>query len=67
MTMRQYGSLMSDLMAKVDNSDPALGQLTNELISIAYEKPRMSAEQNRERYIVDFQNEAFSGCMKEFR
>jgi len=67
MTLRQNGALMSELMAKVDNEDPMLGPMTNELIALAYEKPRMSVEKNRERYVVDFQNKAFSGCMKEFR
>lgn len=64
MQKRQEGVLMSAILVALDKVErnPFI-DLSKKLVIAAYEKPRYSTEDFKNRAIIDFANESMSVCM----
>jgi hypothetical protein len=58
---RQEGVSMAKAM-EISESET-----TQQIIVLAYERPRMQTEENKARYVDDFGNDVYLQCVKEFR
>jgi hypothetical protein len=61
---RQGGVAMSASMDTADKSDPDQAKIIRRMIMEAYEKPRMSTEQNQQRMVTDFENDTYLSCVQ---
>ena len=64
MLKRQEGVLMSAMLVALDKVEQnPFSDLSKKLVIAAYEKPRYSTEDFKNRAIIDFANESMSICM----
>lgn len=68
MEYRQEGGSMSNMMQVMSNmdSDPALTELSMQIVRDAFEIPRFSSPEYQRREIVDFRNEVEAVCFASF-
>jgi hypothetical protein len=69
MLKRQNGSPMSEVMADASDADKTFGLsgTMREMVIDAYERPRFSTKEHRERAVTDFANEWMLSCYKAQR
>lgn len=65
MTVRQHGVPIYDAMKIVGMDDiDAINELSENLVLMAYERPRYSSEENQKNIIGDFRDSAYLMCAK---
>jgi hypothetical protein len=64
MGARQDGKVLSDAMRGMEGSlsDPLLGPIVRAMIIAAWERPRFSTQEYKDRAVVDFRNEIETQC-----
>lgn len=68
MTARQYGAPMAKTMETMQQiEDTDIYNISKQIIITAYESPRFSNENSKEKIIVEFQNLVYLECVKAFR
>lgn len=67
MKQRQNGAPMSEMMRIAGEAGGALGKVGEELVIMAYEKPRYRTENYQQRAIEDFRDSAHLECVKQAR
>ncbi|MDZ4760908.1 MAG: hypothetical protein SGJ21_07540 [Alphaproteobacteria bacterium] len=66
MKVRQSGRLMSEALEQYTKGRGSSIPFIESMVEEAYEQPRFSVPENQERAVVDFQNEQFLFCRKNF-
>lgn len=62
MTSRQNGVAMPEVI----NIIPSDAGILISIVRDAYDRPRMSVEENQRRYITDFSNDIYGWCLDMF-
>lgn len=67
MKQRQNGAPMSEMMRIAGEAGGAIGKVGEELVIMAYDKPRYTTENYQQRVIEDFRDSAHLECVKQAR
>lgn len=67
MESRQKNVPMADVMDLAVKADPGISPVLQQMVVDAYERPRMSAEGNQDRFVRDFENDSYLACTRASR